>query len=77
MAKEYVNKYLNGRCKEDVERALSGEEPREESEAALDAGAGVWGEGRRGRPEAPNAQPENAASVPPPLPSSSAAPPAP
>lgn len=41
MAKEYVNKYPDGRCKEDVERALSGEElPREESEVDLDAGVG-------------------------------------
>ena len=40
MATEYVTKYPDGRCKEDVERALSGEElPREESEAVLDAGA--------------------------------------
>ncbi|MBK9264800.1 MAG: tetratricopeptide repeat protein [Polyangiaceae bacterium] len=39
MAQEYVNKYPDGRCKEDVERALSGEElPREEPEAVLDAG---------------------------------------
>jgi hypothetical protein len=57
MAKEYVNKYPDGRCKEDVERALSGEElPREESEAVLDAGVG------------------DAASTPPPAPSSSASP---
>lgn len=41
MAQEYVNKYPDGRCKEDVERALSGEElPREEPEATLDAGPG-------------------------------------
>jgi hypothetical protein len=40
MAKEYVIKYPDGRCKEDVERALSGEElPGEEPEAVLDAGA--------------------------------------
>ncbi len=40
MAKEYVIKYPDGRCKEDVERALSGEElPGEEPEATLDAGA--------------------------------------
>ncbi len=40
MATEYVNKYPDGRCKEDVERALSGEElPHEESEAVLDAGS--------------------------------------
>jgi hypothetical protein len=41
MAQEYVIKYPDGRCKEDVERALSGEElPGEEPEAVLDAGAG-------------------------------------
>lgn len=41
MAKEYVNKYPDGRCKEDVERAMSGEElPREEAETDLDAGVG-------------------------------------
>ncbi len=40
MAKEYVNKYPDGRCKEDVERTLSGEDlPREEPEAVLDGGA--------------------------------------
>jgi len=40
MAQEYVNKYPDGRCKEDVERAMSGEElPREEPEATPDAGA--------------------------------------
>lgn len=45
MAKEYVNKYPDGRCKEDVERILAGEElAREESEPtpvpnAADAGA--------------------------------------
>jgi FecR protein/Tetratricopeptide repeat len=41
MAKEYVNKYPDGRCKEDVEHALSGEElPHEEGDAVLDARAG-------------------------------------
>jgi len=60
MAQEYVNKYPDGRCKEDVERALSGEElPREESDAVLDAGT------------------TDAASIPPPAPSSSASSPAP
>ncbi len=58
MAKEYVIKYPDGRCKEDVERALSGEElPGEEPEATLDAGA----------PDA-----TDAASIAPPAPSSSA-----
>ncbi|MDI3290178.1 tetratricopeptide repeat protein [Polyangium sp. 15x6] len=41
MGTEYLNKYPDGRCKEDVERILSGEEPaQEEPQAAPDAGAG-------------------------------------
>ena len=61
MAQEYVNKYPDGRCKEDVERALSGEElPREEHEAMLDAGTA-----------------DAAASPPPPAPSTSASAPTP
>ncbi|MDI1450603.1 FecR domain-containing protein [Polyangium sp. 6x1] len=41
MGTEYSNKYPDGRCKEDVERILSGEEPtQEEPQASPDAGAG-------------------------------------
>jgi len=40
MGTEYSNKYPDGRCKEDVERILSGEEPtQEEPQASPDAGA--------------------------------------
>lgn len=61
MAQEYVNKYPDGRCKEDVERALSGEElPREEPEATPDAGPA-----------------DAASVLPPAPPSSAATPPAP
>jgi hypothetical protein len=41
MSREYVNKYPDGRCKEDVDRILSGEEPAVEApepEASPDAG---------------------------------------
>jgi hypothetical protein len=41
MSREYVNKYPDGRCKEDVDRILSGEEPAAEEpapEASPDAG---------------------------------------
>jgi len=41
MGTEYLNKYPDGWCKEDVERILSGEEPtQEEPQASPDAGAG-------------------------------------
>lgn len=41
MGTEYLSKYPDGRCKEDVERILSGEEPaQEEPQASPDAGAG-------------------------------------
>jgi tetratricopeptide (TPR) repeat protein len=70
MAKEYVIKYPDGRCKEDVERALSGEElPGEDSEAVLDAGAGDATAG--------DASAGDAASTAPPAASSSAVPPLP
>ena len=63
MAKEYVNKYPDGRCKEDVERALSGEElPREESEVDLDAGVGDASASQTPSPSA------SAAPAPPPAP---------
>lgn len=42
MSREYVNKYPDGRCKEDVDRILSGEEPALEAaepEASPDAGS--------------------------------------
>jgi hypothetical protein len=70
MAKEYVIKYPDGRCKEDVERALSGEElPGEDSEAVLDAGTGDATTG--------DASAGDAASTAPPAASSSAVPPLP